>query len=93
MIPTRGEDKIYLPKIIVCEDINIYDETFNNTVIHELIHAYDVCRAKINYNDCKQYACLEIRAAALRLVCLNIFYSNLICISKFPVYYYLLILL
>ncbi|KAI9004076.1 peptidase M76 [Gaertneriomyces semiglobifer] len=32
---------------------------------HELIHAYDYCRAKIDENDCRHLACAEIRAANL----------------------------
>ncbi len=36
-----------------------------STVIHELIHAYDDCQAKarggLNWNDCQQHACTEVR--------------------------------
>jgi hypothetical protein len=37
-------------------------------VIHELIHAYDICRAKVDWNNCRHYACTEIRASSLRFV-------------------------
>ena len=38
-----------------------------NTVAHELIHAYDQCRAgkRMNWSDVRQHACSEVRAANL----------------------------
>lgn len=36
-----------------------------NTLVHEMIHAYDDTRAMINWNDLTQHACTEIRAANL----------------------------
>lgn len=33
---------------------------------HEMIHAYDHCRAKdLDWNSCRHHACSEIRAAVL----------------------------
>lgn len=64
-----GKDsKTYNPKIILCENKQIDKRMFQNTVLHELIHAYDICRAKIDWNNCKHYACTEIRASSLRSV-------------------------
>ena len=37
----------------------------NITLAHELIHAYDHCRAKIKWDSCVQHACTEVRAANL----------------------------
>ncbi|RYH18666.1 hypothetical protein EON65_26995 [archaeon] len=33
------------------------------------IHAYDVCRAKMDYDNCMQHACTEIRASSLSGEC------------------------
>ena len=40
-------------------------EGVNVTLAHELIHAYDHCRAKIRWESCVQHACTEVRAANL----------------------------
>ena len=32
---------------------------------HELIRAYDQCRAKVDWSNCAHHACSEVRAAAL----------------------------
>ncbi|KAF9595483.1 hypothetical protein IFM89_000401 [Coptis chinensis] len=52
--------------IIVCSNhMNIQDEV-NQVVIHELIHAYDDCRAKnLDWTNCAHHACSEIRAGHL----------------------------
>jgi Peptidase M76 family len=67
LLPERGS-KVYNPKIIMCENKQIDTRMFQNTVIHELIHAYDICRAKVDWNNCRHYACTEIRASSLRFV-------------------------
>ena len=36
-----------------------------NTIVHEMIHAYDHARAFLDWNDLTQHACTEIRAAHL----------------------------
>jgi inner membrane protease ATP23 len=55
--------------VIICEDnveqFKISAEHVQRTVLHELIHAYDMCRAKMDCNDCKHLACTEVRAALL----------------------------
>jgi len=35
------------------------------TMVHELVHAYDDCRAHVDWTDLKHHACTEIRAANL----------------------------
>lgn len=57
----KSNNETYRPQIILCEDNMIEKETFEHTIIHELVHAYDVCRAKIDFKDCKQHACTEVR--------------------------------
>ena len=36
-----------------------------NTIVHEMVHAYDDARAHLNWHDLTQHACTEIRAANL----------------------------
>ena len=40
-------------------------EVASATVVHEMVHAFDECRAYIDWADCKQHACSEVRAAML----------------------------
>lgn len=68
-------------------------ETFENTLVHELIHAYDFCRAKIDFDNCAQHACTEVRAASLSGECgylhelfrghSNIANGHQICVKRF----------
>ncbi|XP_072956102.1 mitochondrial inner membrane protease ATP23 [Typha angustifolia] len=47
---------------ICCNHMTFQDE-INQVVIHELIHAYDDCRAKnLDWKNCAHHACSEIRA-------------------------------
>ncbi|XP_043719180.1 mitochondrial inner membrane protease ATP23 [Telopea speciosissima] len=52
--------------ILVCSNhLTIQDEV-NQVVIHELIHAYDDCRAaNLDWANCAHHACSEIRAGHL----------------------------
>ncbi|XVF57906.1 hypothetical protein PTKIN_Ptkin07bG0020200 [Pterospermum kingtungense] len=52
--------------IQVCSNhLTIQDEV-NQVVIHELIHAYDECRAaNLDWSNCAHHACSEIRAGHL----------------------------
>ena len=58
-------------KVVVCEDIlEKYADTLgqrhvDRTIIHELVHAYDHCRAKVDWLNCYHHACSEVRAAHL----------------------------
>lgn len=38
---------------------------WTRSVTHELIHAYDHCRAKVEATNCSHIACTEVRAANL----------------------------
>ncbi|KAJ0694383.1 putative peptidase M76, ATP23 [Helianthus annuus] len=57
---SRGEG------IVVCSNhLTIQDEV-TQVVIHELIHAYDDCRAaNLDWTNCAHHACSEIRAGHL----------------------------
>ena len=35
------------------------------TLTHELVHAYDHCRAYVDWSNCVHHACSEVRAANL----------------------------
>ena len=61
----------YKPQIIMCEDskVAMEKETFEHTLVHELVHAYDQCRAKIEWTNCLHHACTEIRASTLSGEC------------------------
>ena len=68
-VPTAEGD--YKPQIIMCEDNNVAmeTETFEHTLVHELVHAYDQCRAKVEWSNCLQHSCTEIRASSLSGEC------------------------
>ncbi|KAI8816720.1 peptidase M76 family-domain-containing protein [Fimicolochytrium jonesii] len=51
--------------IALCADRRIPPRRFNDALAHELIHAYDYCTRNIDFEDPKQHACAEIRAASL----------------------------
>jgi len=36
-----------------------------DTIMHELVHMYDQCRFKVDWNDLRHHACSEIRANSL----------------------------
>ena len=44
-------------------------EQVNQTMVHELLHAYDQCRAHVDWSVCDQHACSEVRAAGLSGEC------------------------
>jgi inner membrane protease ATP23 len=66
--PSMDEDtgKRIPAKIALCDDgFPEGQDGVNVTLAHELIHAYDHCRAKISWDSCVQHACTEVRAANL----------------------------
>ncbi len=68
---SSGDGAPYKPQIIMCEDnkVAMERETFEHTLVHELVHAYDQCRAKIEWKNCLHHACTEIRASSLSGEC------------------------
>ncbi|EHA8587662.1 putative Mitochondrial inner membrane protease ATP23 [Cocos nucifera] len=68
----RGVPEVYtlLPrgsnprgKITICCNHMTFQDEINQVLIHELIHAYDDCRAKnMDWKNCGHHACSEIRA-------------------------------
>ena len=59
----------YIPSqgfIVLCQQwVAKQPGEVENTLVHEMIHAYDDTRAIVNWNDLTQHACTEIRAANL----------------------------
>lgn len=49
----------YKPHIVACENHQQLDvESFENTIVHELVHAYDLCRVKaFDWKNCLHHAC------------------------------------
>ena len=66
-VPSPGQT--YKPQIVVCDDKHLSKKLVTNTLVHELVHAYDFCKSKINASSCVQRACTEIRASALSDEC------------------------
>eukprot|EP01125_Pyxidicula_operculata_P019183 TRINITY_DN6935_c0_g1_i1.p1 TRINITY_DN6935_c0_g1~~TRINITY_DN6935_c0_g1_i1.p1 ORF type:complete len:173 (-),score=0.93 TRINITY_DN6935_c0_g1_i1:58-576(-) len=52
--------------LVVCENNTVRVE---EVLLHEGIHAFDYCRAKLNPDNCVHVACSEIRAARLSGQC------------------------
>ncbi|KAI9359548.1 peptidase M76 [Zopfochytrium polystomum] len=55
--------------VVLCQNRFTSRQHMEDTLTHELIHAYDFCTTKINFNNCEQHACTEIRAANLSGEC------------------------
>ena len=66
---TGEQEGKYNPAVILCTDRKIDRTTFENTVVHELVHAYDQCRIKLDWKSCLHHACTEIRASSLSGEC------------------------
>jgi mitochondrial inner membrane protease ATP23 len=64
-----GSEKDYKPQVVLCDNKILERESFENTLIHELVHAYDQCRIKLDWKNCLHHACTEIRASSLSGEC------------------------
>lgn len=64
-------DKEGKPTVVLCEDVPIMGQkrVMQATVAHELVHAYDACRIKADFNNCLHLACTEVRASNLSGEC------------------------
>lgn len=56
-------------KINICQEICESPTILRDTIVHELIHAFDSCRSDFDYSDCRQRLCAEIRAVSLSGEC------------------------
>ena len=59
-----------LPEIFLCQQHLVSEEHAHQALVHELIHAIDLCRTKMDpINNCIHMACTEIRAENLSGEC------------------------
>ncbi|CAB9529097.1 Mitochondrial inner membrane protease ATP23 [Seminavis robusta] len=67
---TKTTETIKTPEIFLCQQhLSSQDQT-HRTIIHELIHAVDTCRSKMDpQSNCIHLACTEIRAENLSGEC------------------------
>lgn len=67
----EGKSKLTLkPEIYLCQEHVSGPKHANTILSHELIHAIDICRAKVDpLHNCMQLACTEIRAENLSGEC------------------------
>ncbi|KAK3579056.1 hypothetical protein CHS0354_029914 [Potamilus streckersoni] len=52
-------------QVVVCKNMSKTKNACCNVMAHELLHAFDACRAKVDFSDLQHLACTEIRAANL----------------------------
>ncbi len=53
-------------QVILCHNHLLSQKEVNHALTHELLHAYDHCRAaNVDWHNCEHHACSEIRAASL----------------------------
>jgi mitochondrial inner membrane protease ATP23 len=67
----EGPSKLQIkPEIVVCQQYMENETHTHRTIIHELIHAVDMCRTNMDpFRNCVQMACTEIRAGNLSGEC------------------------
>lgn len=53
----------------ICSNQVVQTGEVEKTLMHELIHAFDHCRFKVDWSDTKHHACSEVRAANLSGEC------------------------
>ncbi|KAI8799221.1 peptidase M76 family-domain-containing protein [Cladochytrium replicatum] len=51
--------------VFLCQNQLVSKTHMEDTITHELIHAFDHCTIKMDWTNCEHYACTEIRAASL----------------------------
>ena len=59
----------YRPQILMVAEHVPDQAIFDRTLVHELVHAYDQCRASVDWKDRRHHACSEIRASSLSGEC------------------------
>ncbi|ORZ38125.1 peptidase M76 family-domain-containing protein [Catenaria anguillulae PL171] len=63
--PTRSGGFSPEHGVVLCENRLYSKSHLEETMAHEMIHALDHCRAKLDWDNCLHHACTEIRAANL----------------------------
>jgi len=58
------------PELVICSNYMKSESHVNKVLVHELIHAIDLCRTKMDpFNNCAHHACTEIRSENLSGEC------------------------
>ncbi|XP_074646186.1 mitochondrial inner membrane protease ATP23 homolog [Tubulanus polymorphus] len=52
-------------QVVICQNNATKPSTCCSVLGHEFVHAFDACRAKVNFDNLEHLACTEIRAANL----------------------------
>lgn len=47
-------------QIVVCQNGGMFRDRVMTTIMHEMIHMFDVCRAKFDFNNLEHVACTEV---------------------------------
>ncbi|CAN0471175.1 unnamed protein product, partial [Ectocarpus sp. 12 AP-2014] len=55
--------------VVLCSDKGVNQTMMDHTMAHELIHAYDQCRVKLDPTNCLHVACTEVHDAARDAPC------------------------
>lgn len=46
--------------ITLCEERIMHKQHMEDTVMHELVHMYDHCKFKVDWNNLRHHACSEV---------------------------------
>lgn len=57
---TTGGYDVYYNQIVVCSNKYMNKGQFMGTIGHEMIHMFDACRAKLDFNNPEHVACTEV---------------------------------
>lgn len=47
-------------KVVICENHLQEKQLIRETMMHESVHAFDDCRAKVDWTNCVHHACSEV---------------------------------
>lgn len=51
--------------VALCQGRFLHKQHMEDTLVHELVHMYDHCKFKVDWNNLRHHACSEIRANSL----------------------------
>ena len=55
-------------QVVICDNNEPQEEVVCEIVAHELIHAFDTCRAKLDFENIDHLACTEVNKPMLLVV-------------------------
>lgn len=59
-------------QIIICQNKSINKNRLLTAMVHEMIHMFDYCRAKFDYNNLEHLACSEVSSISNKHPCNNL---------------------